>query len=307
MSLITVGIPTYNSMPRLVDAVKSILGQTICDFNLHIVDDGSTDGTWDYLRAIEDARVTIYRQDNQGPGAAANRLLNTCQTRYFARMDADDVALPERLAKQVRFMEEHQDVGICGTQISYLIGERVVPAMTFPVTHSAIQSAFTARRFPICNPTMMVRMDVVERVGRYRVARFGGDIDFVIRCSEKAQARNLSEALLLQRLDESCGSYTAGRMQSAAGRWALHCRERRGRGEAELTLSEFLESESQRKWLTGLLDSIQAAGAKQYRRAMIDRGRGMWLHSCLRLALAAGLRPRAVLSRLAEVVQHRLG
>jgi glycosyltransferase involved in cell wall biosynthesis len=303
MTLVTVGIPTYNAMPYLTKAVESILQQTMSDLRLHVVDDGSTDDTWEYLQSIDDKRLTAVRQENKGVGETSNRLLQMCETKYFARMDADDVAHPDRIAKQVQFMEDHLEVGVCGTQVHYLVGDKTIPALHFPTGHSAIQSAFKAMRFPLCNPTLIWRMELVARVGGYRVKRYGEDLDFVIRCCELAEARNLTEVLLHQRLTEGSGSFLAARLQSTSARWALYCADKRKRREHEPSFEEFLGLHEARGYFEKFIDSLESAGATQYRLSLIDRAMGRQLRGFLRLAMAAGLRPRAVLSRVAEVLR----
>ena len=90
---VSVLMTVYNGMPHLVDAIASVLDQSFADFQFVIVDDGSTDGTPDFLKSIDDPRVLILRQENKGTAAAANFGLTKCVGQYVARMDADDVAL----------------------------------------------------------------------------------------------------------------------------------------------------------------------------------------------------------------------
>src|SRR5919106_3135935 len=97
MRLLTVGIPVYNAMPFLPEAVESVLRQTYPDFDLLVVDDGSTDGGPDYLRSVSDPRVRVIRQENQGMSNALNRMLREINTPWLVRQDADDLADEHRL------------------------------------------------------------------------------------------------------------------------------------------------------------------------------------------------------------------
>ena len=101
MSEVSVLMTVYNGMPYLRPAVESVLEQTHSDFKFIIVDDGSEDGTAGYLESIDDPRVTVVRQENQGTAKAANHGLSLIETPFVARMDADDIALPTRLEKQL--------------------------------------------------------------------------------------------------------------------------------------------------------------------------------------------------------------
>lgn len=116
---VSVIMATYNTpVPMLKEAVDSILNQTFKDFEFLIIDDGSTDNSVSYLDKIEDPRVRLIRNSkNVGITKSLNIGLREARGRYIARMDADDVSLPERLQKEFDFMETHPDVIVCGTRI----------------------------------------------------------------------------------------------------------------------------------------------------------------------------------------------
>lgn len=116
---VSVIMATYNTpVPMLKEAVDSILNQTFKDFEFLIIDDGSTDNSVSYLDKIKDPRVRIIRNPkNVGITKSLNIGLREAKGRYIARMDADDVSLPERLQKEFDYMETHPDVIVCGTRI----------------------------------------------------------------------------------------------------------------------------------------------------------------------------------------------
>lgn len=121
--VISVLLPVYNGEPFITEAVKSILGQTFADFELVIIDDASTDSTPSTLSVLagEDERIVLLRNErNLGICETLNRGISVARGEFIARMDADDVSLPQRLEKQLRFMREHPDVGICGTWVRYI-------------------------------------------------------------------------------------------------------------------------------------------------------------------------------------------
>ena len=124
-------MPVYNGEACLRESLESILGQTLDDFELVVVDDGSTDSTWSILRqyAGRDGRVILDRHErNLGIVAALNRGLSLARGRYIARQDADDVSLPVRLSAQTEFLESHREVGLLGSFYYRLFanGERVL-------------------------------------------------------------------------------------------------------------------------------------------------------------------------------------
>lgn len=115
---VSVIMAVYNAMPYLQEAVESVLSQTLADIELIIVDDMSTDGSWDYIEKIEDSRVIAVRMpENSGPGLSRNRALGLAKGQYIATMDADDISLPERLAIQKRYLDEHPEVMVVATSL----------------------------------------------------------------------------------------------------------------------------------------------------------------------------------------------
>src|SRR5437868_13596098 len=94
----TVGIPVFNGMPYLPEAVQSVLRQSYPHFTLLVINDGSTDGSLEYLNGVRDSRLRVISQSNQGLTPTLNRLLREADTPWLVRLDADDVALPNRLA-----------------------------------------------------------------------------------------------------------------------------------------------------------------------------------------------------------------
>lgn len=112
---VTVLMTYFNKGPFVEEAVRSVLANSFSDFELLIVDDASTDGGLEAVRAIGDPRIRIIRHPvNKGRGAAANSGFEAAKGEYIAVLDADDIMLPERLAKQVAFMDSRPEVGISG-------------------------------------------------------------------------------------------------------------------------------------------------------------------------------------------------
>ena len=116
--LVTVLLSTHNDLRFLPQAVESILSQSFGDFEFLIIDDGSTDGTTEYLSSVsgEDPRVRVLSNErNIGLTRSLNLGLGSARGRFLARMDADDVSAPQRLARQVTFLERNSDVGVVGS------------------------------------------------------------------------------------------------------------------------------------------------------------------------------------------------
>jgi glycosyltransferase involved in cell wall biosynthesis len=121
MPLISVVLPTYNtSVSFLREAVDSILAQTFQDFELIVIDDGSTNEAPAYLDSLTDPRIRLIRNErNLGITKSLNRGFRASRGKYIARMDGDDVSVPDRLEKQFLFMESHPEVIVCGSKVSF--------------------------------------------------------------------------------------------------------------------------------------------------------------------------------------------
>ena len=111
---ISVCIPVYNASPFLRECIDSILAQTFIDFEILIVDDGSTDNSSDIVLSYTDSRIRLIKKNHDYIGSL-NLLLREARGKYIARMDADDIMLKERLQIQYDFMEKHKDVDILGS------------------------------------------------------------------------------------------------------------------------------------------------------------------------------------------------
>ena len=200
MKLITVVMPVYNGELHLPAAIESILRQSADDFELIVVDDGSTDRTLEVIRGYHDRRVhLLVNPTNVGVTASLNRGLDAAQGVYVARMDADDVSLPDRFAKQVAFLDGHPEIGVCSGGIQGIgVGEgRLwIP----PSDHDTIACYLLFdSAFP--HPCTMLRTAVLRRFGlRYDATYpYAQDYDLWSRCAAVTRFHNLPEALLLYR------------------------------------------------------------------------------------------------------------
>ncbi len=199
----------YNGAPWVREAVESVLTQTASDLELIVVDDGSTDATPELLGAIRDARLRVERQSRAGLTRSLNRALQFSTAPLVARMDADDVALPERFARQLDFLERHPEVGLLGTGCQEISpsGE-VVRTVTPPADDGAIRRALI-RANPFIHSSVVMRRAALEAVGNYdETLPVAQDYDLWIRMSRVTRLANLPDPLVLRRL-------TPGRVSSA--------------------------------------------------------------------------------------------
>ena len=196
MPAITVLTSVYNGMPYLPDAVESVLRQSCQDWTFLLINDGSTDGSADYLNQLDDPRIRVVHQANQGLAAALNNGIKLCDTEFLARLDADDVALPSRLEKQLAFLHANPQVGLVGTQIAPLGEKRVGRSVSLPLDHQAIDDGLMHGRHTLSHTSIMCRTALLREVGGYWTSGWSEDWDLYLKMGEHAKLANLNEVLM---------------------------------------------------------------------------------------------------------------
>ena len=202
---VTVLMSVYNGEKYLKEAIESILNQTFRDFEFIIINDGSTDGTSEILARYQqmDNRIMVYNQENRGLIASLNRGCQLAKGEYLARMDADDVSLPKRLAREVKYLETHPEIGVLGTWME-LINENSVPQNKVRVPTSPWLIGWSLI-FANCmvHSSVMMRRDIVEQLGFYRPeALHTEDYDLWARASPITKLANIPEVLLRYRISK---------------------------------------------------------------------------------------------------------
>lgn len=203
--LVSVVMPIYNGERFVVEAVRSILAQTLADFELIVVDDGSTDRTAELLAAEQrtDSRVVVHRQpSNMGFRTALNTGCGLARAEFIARLDADDVSLPMRLERQIAFLTANPGVGVVGSAVQ-VIDERGARDRIHSYPLGSGLAAWSMIFFnSLAHPSVTMRRAVVEAVGGYPAGCAGGTEDYAIflDISRKSRLANLPDVLLLYRV-----------------------------------------------------------------------------------------------------------
>ena len=205
---ISVVLPVYNGERFLAEAVDSILGQTFGDFELIAVDDGSTDRSLMILRAYEarDSRVRIITRPNTGQAGALNDGVAAARSEFVARMDADDIAMPERFRLQHEFLKAHPEIGGLGAAYQAIdeTGATIGPPNVQPCRPDEVRRALQQGGCALVHPVVMLRRAVVLEAGPYRgLLRPAEDYDLWLRMSEFTSLANLPDVLLMYRIHGS--------------------------------------------------------------------------------------------------------
>jgi hypothetical protein len=225
---VSVLMAAYNAERYLRPAVESILNQTFRDFEFLIIDDGSADGTAAILQeyAKADGRIRIMHHQNSGPAIARNQGLAIAGGRYVAIMDADDVAFPVRLERQVATFERSPGLGLLGGAMIFIDqAGREVGRGGHPQNSADLKAALV-RGNCFAHPTVMFPRNVVAEVGVYRPCFLQSeDYDLCLRIAERYEVGNLAEPLVCYRLHPSQVSTTHVR-QEAVSVLAAQCAAR---------------------------------------------------------------------------------
>ncbi|MBI9113105.1 glycosyltransferase family A protein [Maridesulfovibrio ferrireducens] len=198
---ISVIMPVYNGEEFLAESINSILAQTYSDFEFIIVDDASTDSTPQILEEYtrRDSRIRIITNaTNKRVANSMNDAHGEALGKYIARMDSDDIAFPERFAKQVAFLEDNPDIDVCGTQAIYHETGRL---FSLPTTHQELRWTLLTIP-PLANPTSMVKRSLILKSEGFDPSFLpSADYEFWLRLFYKHNAKfaNLSEPLLRYR------------------------------------------------------------------------------------------------------------
>jgi hypothetical protein len=232
MPRVSVVIPAFNAEQFLRPALDSVLTQDYDDFDVIVVNDGSTDGTAAILDeyAAADQRVRVMPQPNQGAAAANNLAIHATDAELIARMDTDDISLPGRLRRLVEYLDGHQQAAAVGTGAILIDGEGRQLARRIDRTKPSrlTADAKVGRRNPVMNPTVMFRRQSWLDAGGERACFIRShDFDLWVRMAAIAELHSLPECLLLYRIHDGNVSYKTVERQALCGLAATRSAELR--------------------------------------------------------------------------------
>lgn len=211
--LVSVVLCTYNTAKYIESAINSVLSQTYNNFELIIWDDGSTDNTKEIVESYHDKRLRYYYHENTGLGMSLRLACDIVKGKYIARMDSDDVCLPERLEKEVVYMEEHDDCVLVSSAVYYIDENDKLLGRSFPCSEDGIiKSLLSKASNMIVHPMSMIRYEAYRKAGGYLPIRKSQDVLFWSRLAKQGKFYNISSPLgnyrlLNSSLDHSINPY----------------------------------------------------------------------------------------------------
>ena len=204
-NFVTILMPVYNGVEYLQQTIDSLLTQTHSNFELLIIDDGSTDGSDSLVKGYFDPRIRFVKNEcNMGLIYTLNKGINLSKGRYIARMDADDIAAPNRLSRQLDFMFGNPGVGICGTWSRTFGKVQKSWETTYPVAHEEIV-AHMIFNTALSHPTVMIDRERFPSDFEFYSANMphAEDYDLWVRAADVTRLGNVPEVLLDYRLHDA--------------------------------------------------------------------------------------------------------
>jgi len=266
---VSVVMPVYNGGGYLISAIKSVLSQTFSDFELLILNDASTDGSFDIIEKFKDKRIyLINRKENIGLQNNLFDGFNLAKGKYIARMDQDDICHPNRFAEQVKYLEENLEVGLCGTWCKTIgMGKYFIYK---PPCNSDDIRANLLWQTSFVHPSVMMRKSLFKKFNlNYDINfKYGEDYDLWMRASDCFLTANIPKVLLFYRMHlKNTSRIFKKEMDEAAYRVRSKILKKLGIIENEEekrlhnflfpregeTVAEFLKKEE--KWLIKILEA----------------------------------------------------
>src|SRR5262245_4790081 len=201
---VSVVMSVYNARRYVARAIRSVRSQTVRDWELLIFDDGSTDGTREILEeyAGRDARIRLFLNEHSGYVTWLNEGLRHARAPFWARMDADDVAMPHRFEKQLAYLRQHSDCVVVGADAMQVDADGwPMGRLRVPLMHEQIEASLLEGLGEVlCHPVAMFRRDALMTVGGYRKeCEPAEDVDLYLRLAEVGRLANLPDVLLRYR------------------------------------------------------------------------------------------------------------
>ena len=214
----------HNGEPFIGEAIESILNQSCKDFEFIIVENCSTDNTWQIIKSYTDPRIKAYQTNFKQLSFNLNYGLMQTKAEYIARMDADDIARPQRLGHQIAYLEANPKIDVLGTAYQLFGDDDEGKIIALPATDKAIRRRLPFR-FCFCHPSVMFKRETIVNHGSYQGGKFCQDMDLWLRLSRDKTIKfaNLPESLL---------------------RYRIHHNQAKGRREVDITGASLLFREA---------------------------------------------------------------
>jgi glycosyltransferase involved in cell wall biosynthesis len=301
--MISVVLPVYNAAKFIAASIDSILKQEYSEFELLVIDDGSTDNSLEILNSYsQDSRLRIISSSHVGLSQALNLGIQQAQYPWIARMDADDIASPSRFQRQVAAIHAQPEVVAWGTYAYHINarGKTLGLSRSGPTT---VEEFYERRNqghlVQLIHPTVLLKKEVVLAAGGY-LTEFEPveELELFDRMAAYGPTLALPEPLLFYRIHSQSVSMQRFFFQRQLMRYVAARYRARLEGAPALTLAEFTQAVEQLPWWQKLKNRCKTGGMYSYRRAGLCLGEELYLQSAYYLGLATLLNPTYAFPRI---------
>lgn len=208
---VSVITPAYNAERHIKEAIDSILLQTLSDFEFIILDDCSTDNTWEIIKQLskKDNRIiAVKNENNLGIAGNRNKGISLAKGKYIAWQDADDISIVSRLEKQYQLMENNSDVGICGGFLQFFSDKGILGVRKYAPDDMTLRKKIF-KYSPVAQPAAMIRKKCLDEAGEYNLKYPPAeDLDMSFRIGRKYKFANLQDIVLKYRENINSATFT---------------------------------------------------------------------------------------------------
>jgi glycosyltransferase involved in cell wall biosynthesis len=302
---ISIVMPAYNAESFICESIESVLDQTLTGFELIIVEDGSSDRTWEIVQkyASEDQRITAMRNDtNMGIARTLNRGISVARAALIGRLDADDIAVPDRFERQLAMMRAHPDIVVVGSNALHINENNQILGLSIagPTSIEDFHQRRAAGKITmVLDGTSVIRRSIFQLAGRYDPAMDAApEVDLHSRMAEYGVVVALDEPLVLYRLHTGSNvdaTFFAGRL---VHRFVATCEQARILNEPRPTFEEFRAQEAAAPVWRRARNHLKDTGQFRYRAAGVRISEGQMLAGMTNLTRAFLVSPRFVATRL---------
>lgn len=242
---ISIVVPMYNGTRHLRETLDSLLAQSFRNFELVVIDDGSTDGSGDLVNSIKDARIRLIRQKNGGLCHALNRGIEEARAPYIARNDQDDLSFPQRLERQLSVLQARPDaLGLFSYYTKFGAKHGWSNADKLIMAPGDVKEYEPLKDGCMLGSTMFARTKALRDIRGFRQAYYPcDDWDLEFRLAQAGRVLVLREPLVAYRFHTSANTYRLFAEMQNKSRWTADSYARRLRKEPELAFEQFLAAE----------------------------------------------------------------
>jgi glycosyltransferase involved in cell wall biosynthesis len=304
---LSIVMPAYNSERYIEDAVQSILNQTYRDYELIVINDGSSDRTGEILERLsqEDERIRLVHQENMGVAPTLNNGIDLARSNWIVRMDSDDLMEPNRLERQIAFLEENPDLAVASCLVTYINHLGSVTGVSSPELSTDDDVARWREKNVLLgfhHPGVIMRKDVVNAIGRYRDETWPAeDLDLWNRIADAGHRILVQpEYLIRYRVHEQSITVRESRKGRLYVHWLIDSTLRRRQGLPERTFEEFRESMRAWPWYRRLNFARKEQAQIFYKHGAFLYSNGSPIRAALWAGIASVLDPKDIPARILE-------